>query len=330
MLVVFAYAGLIFAYGLPDLPDSSALGLWAEWFAFAARTFTFHAGLLFLLASLWMVSARLWRPVLAGVPVLAFTLLPTVALFVPRSHRELQPDTLGVMSINLLVGSGSAALAVSEIQRLNPDVVLIQEYSGAAHEVMEPALRVNYPHIITSSRDDAFGQAVYSKRAPVEPPLLFPPASLGAGGRTGGPVNLRDPQIRVVVNVAGRDVVLQNVHTVPPISPAFVAEQSQLIDWLGGYAETEKRPVIMGGDFNATDESLGRLRRAGLANAHDHAGFGRACTWHDVGWMNYMPSVRIDHVYVSRDLACDRWERANSIGSDHRPIFARIGFPATR
>jgi len=327
-MVVAAYAGLIFAYGLPDLPDSSSLGLWAEWFAFSARTFTFHAGLIFLLVFVWMVSARLWRPAMASVPVLAFTLIPTVMTYLPREARPLQPDALGVMSVNLLVGSGSAAAAVTEIRRLNPDDVLIQEYSGAAHEVMEPALRGDYPHIITSARDDAFGQAVYSKRAPVEQPVLFPPASLGAGGRAGGPVNLRDPQIRVVVNVAGRDVVLQNVHTVPPISPRFVAEQTRLIDWLGGYAESEKRPLVMGGDFNATIESLGRLRRAGLANSHDHAGVGRACTWHDVGWMNSMPGVRIDHVYVSRDLVCDRWERANSIGSDHRPIFARIGFPA--
>lgn len=323
LLVCTAYVGLGYAFFLPDLGDDGRIGNVLMWLAFVGRTFAFHAGIGLLLIAVWMAAFRLWRPLMAMVPLVAVSLGPTAISYVPElEYRELNGTT--VMSVNLLVGSRSPTRAVQEIERLDPDMVLVQEYSTRAHEVMEPALREKYPHIVHAIRDDAFGQAVYSKLAFVEPPKTYPPPSLGEGWRKGGIINLSDPQIRVVVMIGGREVVVQNVHTIPPVSPSHLAEQRRLLRWLVEFAASESRPVIMGGDFNATDESLGMLHAAGLWNSHGAAG-GRDVTWHDSGWASYLPGVRIDHIWV-KGMDTEWWDRAASIGSDHRPIVAKVGW----
>lgn len=325
-LVVAVYACLAFAYVLPDLGEASHLGNVLMWLAFAGRTFTFQAGLGLLAVLVWMRLCRLRRPALAMLPILGISLGPAVWSCIPKSPVPLGPNAITVMSCNLLIGSQSPALAAEQIAHHDPDIVFFQEYSDRAHAAIEPVLRGKYPYIITASRNDAFGQAIYSKLEPIGTPMLYPPPSLGAGARTGGVVNLGDPQIRMIVRVGEREVVLQNVHTVPPGGATLLAEQRKMLRWLAQFVREERRPVVMAGDFNATAASLGVLHDAGLTNTHALAGQGRGSTWPDVTWLRYLPGVRIDNIFVSDGLSCDRAEVGKSIGSDHRPIIARVGF----
>lgn len=325
-LVITAYACLAFAYLFPDLGESSRFGNALMWLAFAGRTFTFHAGLGLLVVLAWMLLCRLRRPALAMLPLLGVSLGPALWSYIPKSPAPLGPDAITVMSCNLLIGSTSPIHAAEQIAHHDPDIVFFQEYSDRAHAVIEPVLRGKYPYIITASRDDAFGQAIYSKLKPVGTPMLFPPPSLGEGARTGGVVNLSDPQIRMVVRVGKYEIVVQNVHTVPPGGATLLAEQRLMLRWLAEFVKSERRPVIMAGDFNATAASLGVLQDAGLTSTQALAGQGRGSTWPDVTWLRYLPGVRIDNIFVSDGLSCDRAEVGKSIGSDHRPVIARVGF----
>lgn len=325
-MIVAAYAAFAFAYLLPDLGEESEFGNVIQWCAFMGRTFTFHVGLGLLVVLVWLVRCRLRRLALALIPVLAFALVPAAWMYRPRTAPPLGPGAITVASCNLLVGSSSAATIAARLAREQPDIILFQEYSSRAHDVIAPVLRDSYPHIITAERDDAFGQAVYSKLAPVGVPMLFPPATLNAGRRTGGVVNLSDPQIRVVVQFGGREVVVQNLHTVPPGSPSLLAEQRRMLRWLAQAVEADGRPWIVGGDFNATPESLGMLKDAGLTGTHALAGTGRGSTWIDTSFLRRLPGVRIDHVFISGGLDCDLSKVGESIGSDHRPLTARVGF----
>ena len=231
------------------------------------------------------------------------------------------------MSCNLLVGSGSEHKAAEYVLAEDPDVVFFQEYTPEAHEVLSERLGATYRHIVTGPREDAFGQAVYSKLEPREV-QLFPTPAKGARAEGRALASPSEPQIRCVVTVDGRELVLQNVHDMPPGNPRLLQEQLRYFEWLEEFTAAETRPVVLAGDFNCTRNAAAmvRLEGAGYQNTHALAGRGRGSTWVDKTWLRHLPGVRIDHVIVSRELACDRAEVGPSIGSDHRPVLARVGF----
>lgn len=292
------------------------------------RTFRFHAGLAAAAILIYAAAFRLRGPLLASIPLAAFLLAPTVASFLPKSPPRLAPGSVTLLSANLLVGSSSPAHLLKLIDERDPDVILLQEYSPKARDVLLPALSSRYPHVVEALRDDAFGQAVYSKLPPVGVTRLYPESVWGGG--TTRHVWAQEPQIRIVVEVAGRHVVIQNVHTLPPINPDHLAEQQQALQWLAAYARHETRPLVLAGDFNCTRDApdFARLLRDGALDAHALAGHARGATWCAKGRLRFAPGVRIDHVLLAHGLACDKLVLLDPIGSDHLPTFARIGFPA--
>ncbi|HYE63546.1 MAG TPA: endonuclease/exonuclease/phosphatase family protein [Phycisphaerales bacterium] len=331
--VLLIGAALVLAFGwlMPIVRTDSRPMQLLVWIAFMVRTFTFHAGLAVAVVALYMLAFRLWKPLIAAVPLLAITLGPAALSYWPKDPPPITGPGLTLISCNLLVGSGSARAALEYIERENPDVVCFQEYNPAAHEVLSVPLKESYPHVVTGTREDAFGQAVYSKfelrEAKLYPPPLSPDA--GKGRRSTG---VTEPQIRCVVTVDGREVVIQNVHDTPPASLRLLQEQLRYFEWLDDFIGAERRPVILVGDFNSTASTtqFGPLRRAGYRSTHELAGSGRGSTWVDTTWLRHLPGVRIDHIWVSPGLTCERAEVGPSIGSDHRPIIAKVGFTAAR
>ncbi len=88
----------------------------------------------------------------------------------------------------------------------------------------------------------------------------------------------------------------------------------------------EPLPVILSGDFNFTDRSPNAdlLHHLGLVDSHALAGFGRGSTWPVHSFFRYVPGIRLDHIYLSRSLNCSQSRTGTGLGSDHRPIVARI------
>jgi endonuclease/exonuclease/phosphatase (EEP) superfamily protein YafD len=324
-----AYVLLMAAWLVPDLGESApARG--AAWLAFMVRTFTFHEGLAAAGLLGYCLVLRHRRAALALLPILGFALGPAAASMLPRRAGTPHGTTLTILSANLLYSNADATPFVRLVRNEAPDVIVIQEYSPAHHRALTAELSADYPHRVHAMRDDAFGMAVYSRHPFVGTPTLYPPAALSEGGRRGGVVNLSDPQVRAVIDVGGREVVVQGVHAMPPVSADHLAEQTRLVEWVAQFAAGERRPLVVCGDLNATPESasLRRLRRAGLVDAHAAAGRGRGCTWPALGPLRFVPGIRIDHVLTKGGLRCTELRVGPEVGSDHLPIVARVSLDA--
>ena len=64
-----------------------------------------------------------------------------------------------------------------------------------------------------------------------------------------------------------------------------------------------------------------------MADGFELAGHGRGSTWPvEPQWMQWLPGVRIDHVFVSPQLTCTQFIVGEYDGSDHLPVIADIGF----
>jgi endonuclease/exonuclease/phosphatase (EEP) superfamily protein YafD len=240
---------------------------------------------------------------------------PTLASLIPSSSAQPEGKPIRVMTMNLLFTNHDDSAIVYQIRKADPDVIAMQEYSDWANETL-PSELADYRYRIVEPALDATGMAVYS-RIPMSGEIQLPQNAMGTRNR-----------IRAELTVDGRPVVLYAIH---PSSPHnyrnIMRNRLQTADLLDAI-RAETNPVIVAGDFNATETTvnLESYKSIGLASAQDLAGVGRGTTWPDVTLLKYLPRFRIDHILVSHDLTCAGTHVCGPTGSDHRPVVADLVF----
>jgi endonuclease/exonuclease/phosphatase (EEP) superfamily protein YafD len=315
IVIVGAYVLLVFAYLWP--PDiATSAGVPVEWAGFMIRVLQFHLGLLVALFAVFALIRRNWRATLAAVPVIVFTIGPGIWTYVdaPESRASSGPYTR-LMTANLLVSNHEHAAMVREIKRARPDVLVLQEYSKAWDTALRPALKDDLPHSAYETREDSFGTA------------LFANDDLPHGDETAPVLGSGDtPETRTVIHIGGHDVALYNIHLLPPIGMDYVREGHRQFDDLVNLVKHDELPVIVVGDLNLTETTPqhARLEDIGLRDAWDLQGRGRGTTWPNNSFLKYLPGLRLDHMYVSNEIAVIDVRVGDGRGSDHRPVIADL------
>ncbi len=321
-----AWAGLVVGAGIQavalvwmDRCGEASGGLLAlHYLAFMCGTFAYHAGLgMVPIAGLALI-ARRRRLLIASVAVLALGIAPEAATLWPRSFQERSGETLKIMSVNLMYGRGDAEALLAQIEREKPDVVVFQEWTAGAGETLRDALGRTFPHSSEQVRDDAFGQAVFSKRPFAAEPRPFPALN-----------GFFEPQICFGVDVGGRTMRITDVHLLPPVGFAYFNEQRKAARRYGDWCTDEgrnDRPDVLVGDFNAPGRTgvIRALGNAGLTDAHDAAGWWRGSTWPRVGVLAWAPGLRLDHAMIRGTVECVEARTGEDFGSDHRPVIVRV------
>jgi endonuclease/exonuclease/phosphatase (EEP) superfamily protein YafD len=316
----------------PALPVGVRRSLWGVAWAIAAllagaaaMRLIWHDGLwLFLLANgftpylylpVWPVATaavvgRRKRLAALAVTVAALHGYWTLTPLLPRAAPATAGRPLRVVSANLLMVNEQPGELAAELERLDADVYFLQELSPHWDDLLEQrGFWRRYPFNKRLTSDDSFGTAIAS-RLPVRDLDVFWSAEL--------------PQMRGVLRVDDGDVALYNVHLLPPRTLEYVDyhrlgadELLRIVGRLGAHS------FIIAGDFNATPDSRFVARMRGLADdAWETAGSGFGFTWPN--GMFPLPPMRLDHVFVSRDLGVLRVAVGVGEGSDHRPIVADV------
>jgi endonuclease/exonuclease/phosphatase (EEP) superfamily protein YafD len=235
---------------------------------------------------------------------------------IPTGAPARVQDPVRIMSVNLLMVNRNVEPILAEIGAADPEVVLLQEYTDHWHEAWVKAHGKRYPHGGHVNREDSFGIAIWSKRPLADVRVDVP---IGDGST---------PQMRAVMQHAGRPIALYNVHLLPPRTFSYLAGHRMEVRNLVSLLEAEKLPAIVTGDFNFSMRTpqADRLLAAGYVDAHRSAGRGRGATWPVIGITRYVPGVQLDHVFLRGPLACARVETGEGRGSDHRPLMVELGW----
>jgi endonuclease/exonuclease/phosphatase (EEP) superfamily protein YafD len=315
MIASGAVVLLVYSYLLPqDLALTTEPYARMVQIAFFGRVFTFHLGLtLAVIAAIAGCIGRMRLTVVSAVPALV-VLIPAMINCLPKHPTPAVGPTVRIMSANLKYFNRDAERIINQIRQNDPQVLVIQDYTPFSQDVIDSEFAHDYAY---RQLVPNFGQglAIYS-RLPFE---------------DGPPKTMFDKshrQMRAVIRINNQPVALYVVHPFSPRTGKRILSNRLETLELVKQVQAEKIPSIMAGDFNFTAETPNEsaIKSIGMKDAFELAGMGRGSTWPvNPTWLQWLPGVRIDHVFVSPQLTCTAFTVGGFDGSDHLPIIAEVG-----
>lgn len=223
---------------------------------------------------------------------------------------------------------------IAEVNRHNPDIILLQEVEHAqpGGVQIEPAPNYSRMKAALSGYDSWFsypkadprelpfgiGLAIFSRTPLFETFRLDVPSpaiEFEFNGRKTTPTDRLMIGAKTVVD--GRQVQLYNVHLLAffmlgSSSTNFPWQRDLVADRLA----VSDSPTILGGDFNVSQHA---------SLVEQFAEFGYATVQHKLPTWHRRPYV-LDHIFYNPLLRCRRFSVENSPASDHLPLFADFDF----
>lgn len=323
VFVLLAYAGVLFSGTFPqDFRNASATHALFAWIAIVVRHYLFHIGILLALVAVFSLPFRKIGLFICTLPLLFLALGQELKDFRQKTPIPVSGETMSVMTFNLSSNNEEVEAVLAEIREAQPDVLLLQEYTGSWQDALHEKLTQTFPfHLFVVKRDIPFRLAVFSRRE-------IDRSADHARDRVFQLGQYYPWQHRIVIHIADKPVALYNVFLIPPSRPnSATINRLQVAELLEKLSQ-EPLPAIVAGDFNFTHRSpQGKaMEKAGFIDAHAQAGKGRGGTWSNHPKIKWLPALRFDHIYLSKGLACVEIHNGQPAGSDHLPVIAKIGF----
>jgi endonuclease/exonuclease/phosphatase (EEP) superfamily protein YafD len=267
----------------------------------------------------WAVWMRRWWLSLVALAVVACHVTWMMPNFVPDRRFDVPTDavpaatnesrTVRIFFANVLATNHDFAPLWKEIEEAQADVVVLAECSRFSQQsfrqspLMAPYVAANGP--MKSQRGEVI---IYSK---------LPIKAEEQHWFSGRVVQTVD------IDLGSETLRLIGLHAPRPMRPPAY-------DYFGYWKEmvplliSQKGPLVVVGDFNATEHSLiyKQLQDSGLRSAHDDRGRGYATTWPNGLWL--VPLIRIDQVFISPDVECLSIAEGLGRGSDHKPLIVDV------
>jgi endonuclease/exonuclease/phosphatase (EEP) superfamily protein YafD len=238
-------------------------------------------------------------------------------LLIPRylaDGASLPPgQRVRVMSVNLLLGKADTAMVIRLVRDAKVDVLTMQELTPQALAALDDAgLATMLPYRVARPGTGSSGTAILAKM-PLRQIVLVE--------------NTTFEQPAAVVDLAGRtDIEIVSVHASPPVESAEGRRRWQADLEALPSPDSEGRPRVLAGDFNATldHRALSRVLDRGYSDCAEMTGEGLRPTWSQYP---YGPPVTIDHVLVDRRLGAAEVRVYDMPGSDHNAVVAELALP---
>ena len=261
------------------------------------------------------LARRHWLVAVLAIPTL-FISLTQAPLFFPRLCPALgNGETFKVLSYNVGRRNRDVTAMAALIRHEQPDILLLQELRRDRVEALINTLDDLYPDAELHFTYDPYTLQAVASRYP-----LIPLAMMPEKGRAQ----------KVLLETPNGPVTVINIH---PRSLGWQRRHKQMSTLLAEDIIPTDGPVILGGDFNTTDQTQTyRLVNQHLQNAHWEAGWGFGFTFpflvpHIRGKYPLPQLVRIDHIFYSDHFfAHNAGTLTESGGSDHLPVVAEFSW----
>lgn len=322
VLVTFMAMGLGTAWLVLDLhPElqltNRVVAMFASFIPYGFMAWGFVAMVVLFATRRWRRSLAL--PALIIMVLQASWLVPVVPAVSPPATGE----PFRLMSLNMKYGKAEADQVKAQLNRAQPDVVVLIEYSDAAEERLFQVGALNdYPYRMGNSvpgyakvgYESPAGTMVYSRYPLTLVETL--PTTMG--------------QHVVKVHCPTGTVTVIAAHPTNMIPGASVWQREALILADVTAALFDDGPLVVVGDFNAVPEQVtyrNFVARSGLTNAAHQSGSGWLPTF-PANQTLVPPMIAIDHVFVNDQVTAKvvrtfHVERTDHLGLDAELIVSR-------
>ena len=240
--------------------------------------------------------------VIGSMPHMKAASLAADDIQAPAGHRIVR-----LMSFNTWMANGNVEALAQEIERSDPDVLLMFEF-GPEKRSLKERLRGRYAYQDDCVHLEHCYMAVFSK---------YPIADFESHASWEGP-----PMIRATFGKELGDLTVIGTHTIR--FPYLRAQLTQL-GVLGDMVRKLSGPRIVAGDFNATPSSrmLSVFQGRSLLRRLD--GF---LPTYPARWQ--LPQLAIDHIFASEEVkSVEEVRIGGNAGSDHFPLVVRVAVPVS-
>lgn len=277
-----------------------------HWLVDLASHFVLHAAIgsvLLALAAAFLCRPRFAMVALALAAVNAALLAPAYA---PGAQAEPAGTRVRLLAANLLYRNRDYAAFERLLRATRPDFLVLLELQDHFGQQLADEL-AGFAHRIENPATDAFGIALYSRAAELEPVAIENrgPAWIVANTRVGE-----------------TPLTIAALHTVPPLGQGATQMRDAQLRALAEQRDQLAQRLVITGDLNTGPWSpifRELLARAGLRDSR--AGFGVQGTWP----APLVPlRIPIDHVLVSPGIRVAHREVGPEIGSDHLPVIVDL------
>ncbi len=215
-----------------------------------------------------------------------------------------------VATVNLYFRNDRRSETIRWLDAISADIVVLQEVTpGWATALGELE---HYAYARQLVRNDPFGIAVISR---------WPLTGLREVDLAGDGL----PSLAGTVEIDGMPLYLLGMHTHTPLTAATARSRDAALEQGAALLRAAGGDTVATGDLNLTAFSPmfdDFMSTAGLRDAFEGVG------WQPTWLAGFWPlALRIDHVLVSGGLCAEQVEVGPSLGSDHRPVIARLRFP---
>lgn len=250
-----------------------------------------------------------------GLAVLVVT-LSLSSLLGPRFLAEEQPPAKGphlrIMAANLRAGLADAHTLVDLVRKHKVDVLTMPELTPDAVSALDRAgLSKVLPYTVFDDRPGGDGSGIASN-LPLRQIVLVDDSTLS--------------QPSAVVDLPGNDdIEVTAVHIQPPLNGPDARTWREELAGLPK-STPDKRPRILAGDFNATQDHVAfrELIDHGYADAGEETGEGMLATWSS--WPTG-PPLTIDHIVTDTRCAISSYAVYDLPNSDHKAVMAEVILP---
>ncbi|MEM9067240.1 MAG: endonuclease/exonuclease/phosphatase family protein [Myxococcota bacterium] len=270
-----------------------------------------------------VVPLALWR----GRKSLAAVALPgaiwcllTLLSFVPSKAPVAVGESLRVVTANLLQENDEPSALLRELRALDADVLILQEVSAAWNaRLRSHGFFRDYPHHVVEV-GDYYGIALLSRVPTIETSIRWirPPDTHAPMG---------NPCAFARIAHEGRAIDILGVHPSPPFNVRAAAAHLMQLGAIENWVRESDGPLVAAGDFNASEWSrFSTVLSDRMDDAWDLARSGWGPTWPN--GRSWLPGIRLDHIYISKELTATRVFRGRGRGTDHRPVIADLAWRA--